>query len=124
MKKQIKIFWVLIFILEIAKASATVKLPAIFYSNMVLQQQSQVPFRGEAAPNKTVKITTSWNNKIIETNTNTTGKWKTLISTPVFGGPYNIEITDGKKLKLELLMGKNRLLNYWKSFSLSCIFSI
>ena len=104
MKKQIRILWVLIFIFGIAKVAATVKLPAIFTSNMVLQQQSQVPFWGEAAPNKTVKITTSWNNKIIKTNANTSGKWKTLISTPVFGGPYNIEITDGKKLKLENVM--------------------
>lgn len=88
----------------ILKVSANVKLPAIFTSNMVLQQQSQVPFWGEATPNKKLKITTSWNNKTVETLVDAFGKWKTIVATPVYGGPFSIEITDGKKLKLENVM--------------------
>ena len=86
---------------------AIVKLPAIFSSNMVLQQQSQVPFWGTATPNKKVKIFTSWNKQTIETTADATGKWKQTIATPAYGGPFNIEISDGKKLKLEnVLIGE------------------
>jgi len=86
---------------------AKVKLPAIFTNNMVLQQLSNVPFWGEASPNKTVKITTSWNKKEYKTVTDKYGKWKTTVSTPVYGGPFFIEITDGSRLKLEnVLIGE------------------
>jgi sialate O-acetylesterase len=83
---------------------AVVKLPAIFSSNMVLQQQSEVPFWGEATPNKKVRITSSWNKKTIETKADTKGNWKTTVSTPVYGGPFTIEISDGKKTILENVM--------------------
>src|ERR1035437_3937431 len=83
---------------------AKIKLPAVFSDNMVLQQQSEVPIWGESSPNKTVKITTTWNNKVYETVSGINGKWKTNVSTPVYGGPYTIEINDGNNLKLENVM--------------------
>jgi sialate O-acetylesterase len=104
MQNQTRFFWVLLFMFGILKVSATVKLPAIFTSNMVLQQQSQVPFWGEASPNKKLKITTSWNNKTVETLVDAFGKWKAIVATPVYGGPFSIEISDGKKLTLENVM--------------------
>lgn len=104
MRKQIKIICLLFFVFGVVRVSAVVKLPAIFSSSMVLQQQSQVPFWGEAMPNKTLKITTSWNNKTIETTVDKNGNWKTNVATPVYGGPFSIEISDGKKLKLENVM--------------------
>ena len=55
-------------------------------------------------PAKTIKITTSWNNKTVETVSDATGRWKANISTPVYGGPFSIEISDGKRLKLENVM--------------------
>jgi len=86
---------------------AEIKLPAVFSNNMVLQQLSEVPVWGEASPDKTIKIKTSWNNKVVETKSDANGKWKTNVSTPVYGGPYTIEITDGTKLKLEnVLIGE------------------
>jgi len=86
---------------------AKVKLPSVFSNNMVLQQQSEVPFWGTAAPNKKVKITTSWNAKTVETRADAAGKWKITVSTPVYGGPFSIEISDGAKLKLEnVLIGE------------------
>jgi len=83
---------------------AKVKLPALFTNNMVLQQQSDVPFWGDATPNKKVKITTSWNGKIYTAIASSTGKWKTNVSTPVYGGPFKIEISDGSKLELENIL--------------------
>lgn len=39
---------------------AEVKLPALFTDNMVLQQCTDVPFWGEATPNKVIKIIVGW----------------------------------------------------------------
>jgi sialate O-acetylesterase len=104
MKKYIYIVFFIISLFSAANLSAKIKLPAIFTNNMVLQQQSEVPFWGEATPAKTVKITPSWNNKTVETAADATGKWKANIPTPVYGGPFSIEISDGKKLTLENVM--------------------
>lgn len=104
MKKYIYIIFFVISLFSAANLSAKIKLPAIFTNNMVLQQQSEVPLWGEATPAKTVKITTSWNNKTIETAADATGKWKAKIPTPFYGGPFSIEISDGKKLTLENVM--------------------
>lgn len=107
MKKFDIVFFVLFSILGASTLQAKVKLPSVFSSNMVLQQQSEVPFWGDASPNKKVKITTSWNGKSVETNTNDSGKWKTTVSTPVYGGPFTIVISDGTKLILEnVLIGE------------------
>lgn len=96
-----------LFFTSIEKIEATVKLPAVFSNNMVLQQQSDVPFWGEASAKKKLKITTSWNNKAYETQTDSNGKWYVKISTPQYGGPFSIEISDGKKLTLEnILIGE------------------
>ena len=87
--------------------SAKVALPAVFSNNMVLQQQSQVPFWGTASANKTIKITTSWNNSTVKTTSDASGNWKTTVATPIFGGPYSVEINDGTKLMLEnILIGE------------------
>jgi len=107
MKKKCTIILFSICIISFGNLYAKVKLPSIFTNNMVLQQQSNVPFWGEATPNKIVKISTSWNNKTIETITDFSGNWRTTVSTPVYGGPFSIEISDGEKLKLEnVLIGE------------------
>ncbi len=86
---------------------ADIKLPAIFGSNMVLQQQTDVPIWGTADKNATVKITTSWNNKKYSTKATDDGRWKLKVSTPSAGGPYSLKISDGKALTLEnVLIGE------------------
>ncbi|MDP4240737.1 MAG: sialate O-acetylesterase [Bacteroidota bacterium] len=107
MKHFFLILLICLGLFPLGSIEAKVKLPSIFTTNMVLQQQSDVPFWGEATPNKKVKITTSWNGKVYETVATSTGKWETKVSTPVFGGPYTIDISDGSKIKLEnVLIGE------------------
>jgi len=92
---------------SIENIEAKVKLPAVFTNNMVLQQQSDVPFWGNSSPKKTVKITTSWDKKVYKTIADINGKWKATIVTPAYGGPFSIEISDGSILKLEnVLIGE------------------
>ncbi len=97
-----------IFLITIsASLFAEIKLPAIFGDHMVLQQQTSTAIWGEATPNKTVKVTSSWNNKSYSTTADTKGNWKLKIQTPTAGGPFSITISDGKALELKnVLIGE------------------
>jgi sialate O-acetylesterase len=84
-----------------------VKLPAIFGDNMVLQQKTDAAIWGTAVNNSTVKVITSWNNKMYTIKAGSDGKWKVKVITSSAGGPYEISISDGKTLKLKnVLIGE------------------
>jgi sialate O-acetylesterase len=88
-------------------ASGEVSLPAIIGSNMVLQQQTQVPLWGKARHNATLKLTTSWDHLSYSTLIAADGSWRVLIKTPAAGGPYTIVLDDGKELVLSnVLIGE------------------
>ena len=99
-----RLILIISFILIAINTKAIVKLPAVFSDNMVLQQQSSVPFWGSAAAGKTLKITTSWDKKVIETTVGTDGNWKAMVPTPAYGGPFTIELNDGTSLLLHNVM--------------------
>lgn len=86
---------------------AEVKLPAIFGSGMVLQQQSNAALWGTADPNSKVEIRTSWNNKKYEAQTDANGKWQAKVYTAEAGGPFSITISDGIEITLDdVLIGE------------------
>ncbi len=86
---------------------AEITLPAIFGDHMVLQQQTDAAIWGKATPNTTVKVTTSWDNKTYDTQSDGNGKWKIKMKTPIAGGPYELTISDGTTLKLSnVLIGE------------------
>ncbi|MBO9635183.1 MAG: glycoside hydrolase family 88 protein [Chitinophagaceae bacterium] len=82
----------------------TLKLPAIIASNMVLQQQTNTPLWGWAAPNAAITISTSWNQKRYITKADAKGNWRVAVSTPKAGGPYSITISDTKPVTLSNVM--------------------
>ncbi|HBL76762.1 MAG: 9-O-acetylesterase [Bacteroidetes bacterium GWF2_42_66] len=88
-------------------ASGEIKLPFLFGDNMVLQQQAQVKLWGKATPQKTIAVTTSWNNKKYIGKSGSDGSWSIKIATPQAGGPYQIIISDSKRLVLDnVLIGE------------------
>jgi sialate O-acetylesterase len=90
-----------------AAVSANVKLPYFFSDNMILQQQSEAAIFGWASPNSKVSITTSWNKKKYTANVDAEGKWKTNVTTPTAGGPYDIIITEGNTIAIKnILIGE------------------
>ncbi len=97
MRLQINNFFLVVFLSVIIQTQAAIKLPALFSDNMMLQQQTEAPIWGWADKNQTIKIKTSWNAKTYEVKADSSGKWKTAVSTPVAGGPYSIEFTEGKE---------------------------
>lgn len=106
MKVEIKnrILLLCLSLLACASSYAKVVLPAYFTDNMVLQQKSKVTFQGKAAPGKTLKVTTGWDNEVYVTKVLPDGTWNVDINTPTAGGPYTLTFTDGKKLQLKNVM--------------------
>lgn len=92
-KKLLRNFALLTLLLSVSfQSQAEVRLPSVFSSNMVLQQNKQVAIWGWANPTENVKITGSWNNKTVEVKTSSGSKWMTLLQTPEAGGPFTVTI--------------------------------
>lgn len=87
-----------VFLSSIAEAKVT--LPTVFSDNMVFQQKTNVAIWGSADAGKTVTVTTTWNNKTYTGKAGQDGKFKVILPTPSYGGPYNISISDGEVTKL------------------------
>ncbi|MFV8466075.1 sialate O-acetylesterase [Flavobacterium sp. LB1P62] len=85
---------------------AKIKLPALFSDNMMLQQKSKVPMWGWTDKNENLSIKTSWDSKIYKAKADNQGKWKLELQTPVAGGPFIIEVSQGK----ETIVVKNVLI--------------
>ena len=79
---RIKLF-LFLFVAVISQKSICqiVTMPNILGSNMVLQQNTQVPVWGWAKAGTTVEIKAGWS-KTIKTKTSASGKWMTKIRTP------------------------------------------
>jgi len=97
-------FFLSIFFTSISNAQT--KVATLFTDNMVLQQKAKVAIWGWDENGKNITITTSWNKKK-NTVTTTNGKWKAYLETPVAGGPYEINISNGKSITLKnILIGE------------------
>lgn len=94
-------------LLVTANIYSQVSLPALFSDNMVLQQNTDVFIWGKANPESNVKIVTSWDKQTYTTKTDTNGKWKIAVKTPVAGGPYEITISERNTIHLKnVLIGE------------------
>ncbi len=76
-----------------------------FADHMVLQRDHPIPIYGKANVND--KIEVRFNNRVLKTVADQTGKWKVQFPAMKFGGPYQIEIISGShKLQLkDVLIG-------------------
>ncbi|MFN8344443.1 MAG: sialate O-acetylesterase [Spirosomataceae bacterium] len=92
----------LFFLLSPLFAAADVYLPAIYSSNMVLQQQSNVTVWGWAQPGERVTVSGSWQSASVSAVTNENAVWKLSIATPKAGsGPYTLTIQGRNKIVLD-----------------------
>jgi sialate O-acetylesterase len=81
-------------------AQATVRLPALVGSHMVLQRDKPVPVWGWAAPGEKVRVTFR-NKTYAATAPDAAGRWQaTLPATPA-GGPYTLTVKGQNTLELE-----------------------
>ena len=94
-------------LLSLSTSFAEVRLPNFFSDNMVLQQQTECNLCGTADKGKTVKITTSWDQKTYQVKADKDGKFEVKVQTPEAGGPYEITFNDGKAVTLHnILIGE------------------
>jgi len=100
----------LITISSFSQLQAKIVLPALFSSNMILQQNTNATIWGEAEIGQTIQIITSWNNNTYSITADANGKWRTKIATiNADNTPYSIEINDnvGNVITLNnVLMGE------------------
>ncbi|MBR4996094.1 MAG: sialate O-acetylesterase [Alistipes sp.] len=83
-------------------ASATIVLPKVLGSNMVLQQQTEVNLWGSAEPNKKVTVVVSWAKGKVQTVADGEGKWAVKVATPAASwDKQTITISDGEPVTLE-----------------------
>lgn len=101
MIKYITVYILLLFPLA---AFPEVRLPVLFADNMVLQQNSNVPFWGWSEPNAKITISCSWDNELYTTIADKNAKWKTNVKTPAAGGPYTVTIREKNTLILHHVM--------------------
>jgi len=103
----IRNFIILIVSIIVIKSNAEVKLPAIFSDNMMLQQNADVVMWGWAKPDSKVTILPSWNGIEYFTISDESGKWKTKIRTPQYGGTYSMVVSDGHPVTIgNILIGE------------------
>lgn len=79
-----------------ASVQAKVKLPSVFSDNMVFQQKTKAAVWGKADPGKTINISTTWSGARYTSKADALGNWKIMMTTPSYGGPYTISISDGE----------------------------
>ena len=73
---------------------ATIRLPGIIGSHMVLPQNREVTIWGWGNPNEAVKVKVEWDTAVYTAITNFRSvKWEVIIKTPAAGGPYKIVIS-------------------------------
>jgi sialate O-acetylesterase len=84
-------------------AIADVKLPAIFSDNMMLQQQTGATIWGWANPGEAVQVEGSWG-KEATAIAGTDGKWKAILETPAYGGPYQLTVKGHNELSVNNVM--------------------
>lgn len=88
----------------VCAAQATITLPSVFTDNMVLQQKTDAAIWGKTSGDRPVMLMTSWNKKKYSVLPDMYGRWKIMVATPAYGGPYTISMTDGEELTLKNVM--------------------
>ena len=103
MKYVLLVFFLALSILS----NATIRLPAIFSNNMVLQQRSWVKIWGWGSPGEKVKVSTSWDTVVDSTAVDGNARFEVNIKTPVAGGPYSVVIKGSNTIEFQnVLVGE------------------
>jgi len=83
-------------------ARAEVRLPRVFSSHMVLQQEKPLAVWGWAQPNETVKVQLAANSQQVKANER--GEWKATLPALKAGGPYTMTVSGSSTVQFEDVM--------------------
>lgn len=90
MKTGIKIFILIIFIAITGSVGATIRMPAIFQNNMVLQRDKEATIWGFGSAGE--KVTVIFRELKFQTTTDENGRWLVHLPPQSAGGPHSITI--------------------------------
>lgn len=96
--KKIVVFCIAILFCTSSIVSGQITLPAFFSDGMVLQQKTNAPIWGWAAPGEEITVAGSWNKDTLITRANDYGEWMVKVSTPEAGGPYQLTVEGSKTI--------------------------
>lgn len=85
---------IILLLLPLLPLRAEVSMPYFFGDGMVLQQQTQAPIWGKAAPASHVVVSSSWDGYSYHAKADEQGRWQVKVQTPTAGGPYTVAITE------------------------------
>ncbi len=83
-------------------ARAEVRLPGVFGSHMVLQQDKPLPIWGWAQPGETVTVQLGSEKQKAEANAR--GEWKAVLPARKAGGPHTLTVSGSSTVRLEDVM--------------------
>jgi sialate O-acetylesterase len=83
-------------------ARADVRLPQVFSSHMVLQQDKPVVIWGWAQPNEKVTVEVATASQQLQANER--GEWKAVLPAMKAGGPYTVTVTGSNTVRFEDVM--------------------
>ena len=83
-------------------ARAEVRLPKVFSSHMVLQQEKPLVIWGWAEPNEKVTVEVATGSQQVQANER--GEWKAVLPAMKAGGPYNLTVTGSNTVRFEDVM--------------------
>lgn len=83
-------------------AQAEVRLPRVFSSHMVLQQEQPLNFWGWAEPGETVKVQLGTETR--EAKANDRGEWKAVLPIMKAGGPFTVTVSGSSTVLFEDVM--------------------
>jgi sialate O-acetylesterase len=102
-----KFFFYVLVLLQPAWLHATIRLPALVGSNMVLQQKDSVTIWGWASPSEKITVYTGWDNQTATVTASGDAKWALKVQTPAAGGPYEIRLKGSNEIVLKnILIGE------------------
>lgn len=81
---------------------AEIRLPKVFNSHMVLQQDKPLIVWGWASPNETVKV--QLGNASTEAQANANGEWKVVLPAMKAGGPYTLTVSGSSNVQFDDVM--------------------
>ena len=85
-----------------SKAHADIRLPNVFTSHMVVQQDKPFVIWGWAAPNENVTVQIADGKR--ETTANEKGEWKVTLPAMKAGGPHTLKVSGSSEVQLEDVM--------------------
>lgn len=96
----LKVILLLICVSVAQLSQANVRVHGLFGSHMVVQQKSDIPVWGWAAPNEKIVVVCDWGAEA-EVVTAADSTWHVEVKTPKAGGPYTITITGENTMVLD-----------------------